>query len=51
MKLHNICGHGHCKSDICYRCCHIQLYLVVRKYEYKLPKFINEIIKLFWGKY
>ena len=50
MRLHNICGYGHCKSEVCYRCWHIQLYLVIGKHEYKLPKFINEIIKLFWGK-
>lgn len=48
--LHNICGYGYCKTEICFGCSHIKLYLVVGRKEYELPKIINKILKLFWGK-
>jgi hypothetical protein len=50
MFLHNMCGYGNCKSGICYGCRHVNLYLVIGKHEYKLPKFINKFLKLFWGR-
>lgn len=44
MRLHSICGYGHCRETACTHCMHAKFYLTIGKWEIKLPQFINDFI-------
>lgn len=47
IRLHNMCGCGHCKQSSCYGCSHSN-YLISFGHntkEYRLPEFIQFILR------
>ena len=45
MKLHNICGHGHCRWENCTGCSFTNYYIVIGDKEYHLPRLVQIILR------